>query len=48
MCNANYDKRKSETIEGIELPNQESIRTLGMKKSYKYLGILETNTINQR
>ena len=31
--------------EGIEIPNQEKIRTLGEKKIYKYLGILEADTI---
>ena len=33
--------------EGIERPNQEKIRTLGEKDTYKYLGILEDDTINQ-
>ena len=33
--------------EGIELPNQEKIRTLGEKETYKYLGILEVGTIKQ-
>ena len=28
-----------------ELPNQEKIRTLGEKETYKYLGILEADTI---
>ena len=27
--------------------NQEKIRTLGEKETYKYLGILETDTIKQ-
>ena len=31
----------------MELPNQDKIRTLGEKEIYKYLGILETNTIKQ-
>ena len=30
-----------------ELPNQEPIRTLGEKETYKYLGILEVDTIKQ-
>ena len=30
--------------EGIELPNQEKIRTFGEKETYKYLGILEVET----
>ena len=33
--------------EGIELPNQEKIRTLGEKENYKYLGILEADIIKQ-
>ena len=31
--------------EGIELPNQEKVRMLGEKETYKYLGILEVDTI---
>ena len=38
---------KRRMTEGIELPNQEKIRTLGEKENYKYLGILEANTIKQ-
>ena len=30
---------KRETMEGIELPKQESIGTLREKETYKYLGI---------
>ena len=33
--------------EGIELRNQEKIRTLGEKKTYKYLGILKTDAIKK-
>ena len=33
--------------EGIELLNQEKIRTLGEKGSYKYFGILEADIIKQ-
>ena len=32
---------------GMELPNQEKIRTLGEKETYQYLGILEAVTIKQ-
>ena len=32
---------------GIEWPNQEKSRTLGENKTYKYLGILEADTIKQ-
>ena len=33
--------------EGIELRNQEKIRTLEEKETYNYLGILEADTIKQ-
>ena len=31
----------------MELPNQDTIRTLGEKETYKYWGILEADTIKQ-
>ena len=31
----------------VEPPNQEKIRVLGEKETFKYLGILETNTIKR-
>ena len=31
--------------DGMELPNQEKIRTLGEKETHKYLGILKADTI---
>ena len=31
--------------DGIELPNQDKIRTLAENETYKYLGILETDKI---
>ena len=30
---------------GMELPNQDKITVLGEKETYKYLGILEADTI---
>ena len=33
--------------DGMELPNQDKIRALGEDETYKYLGILEANTIKQ-
>ena len=33
--------------ERIELPNQEKIRMLGEKETYKYLGILERDNVKQ-
>ena len=38
---------KQHLTDGMELPNQDKIRTLGEKKTYKYLGILEADTIKQ-
>ena len=35
-------------MEGMELLNQEGIRTLGEKENYKYLGILEADTIKRK
>ena len=40
MEKENNDKR-------IELSNQKRIRTLGKKKKYRYLKILEADTIKQ-
>ena len=36
---------KRQMTKEIELQNQEKIRTLGEKETYKYLGILEADTI---
>ena len=38
---------RRQTIEGIELPNQKRIRKRDGKKTYKYFGILEADTIKQ-
>ena len=38
---------KQLVINGIVPPNQEKIRTLGEKETYKYFGILEADTIKQ-
>ena len=38
---------KQHMTEGVELPNQVVIRTLREKEIYKYLGILEAETIKQ-
>ena len=38
---------KRYTIDEMELPNQDKSRTLGEKETYKYLGILEADTIKQ-
>ena len=39
---------KRHITEGVELPNQVVIKTLGEKETYKYLGILEADNIKQR
>ena len=38
---------KRHITDRMELPNQDKIRTLGEKKTYKYLDILEADTIKQ-
>ena len=38
---------KRQITEGMELPDQERIKTLGEKESYKNFGILEMETIKQ-
>ena len=34
-------------IDGLELPNLDKIRTLAENETYKYLGILEADTLKQ-
>ena len=38
---------KQHLTDGIELPNQGKIRTLVENETYKYLGILEADTIKK-
>ena len=38
---------KRHMTDGMELPNQDKIRTLGEEETYTYLGILEADTIKQ-
>ena len=38
---------KRQLIDGMELPNQDKIKTLAENETYKYLGILEADTIKQ-
>ena len=38
---------KRHLTNGMELPNQDKIRTLAENETYKYLGILETGTLKQ-
>ena len=45
--NASCLKRKRQIIKGIELPNLEKIRLLEQRENYKYVGILEADTIKQ-
>ena len=39
---------KRHITEWVDLPNQVVSRTLGEKEMYKYLGILQTDTIKQQ
>ena len=38
---------KRHITDGMELPNQDKMRTLGEKETFKYLGSLEVDTIRQ-
>ena len=38
---------KRHLADGLELPSQDKIRTFGRKETYKYLGILEADTIKE-
>ena len=38
---------KQHLTDRMELPSQDKIRTLGEKETYKYLGILDGDTIKQ-
>ena len=38
---------KRHMTDGMELPNHDKVRTLGEDETYKYLGILEADTIKQ-
>ena len=38
---------KRESVERIELPNQKCIKKFGEKEIYKYLGMLEVDTVKQ-
>ena len=46
MRSARYEMWQT-ISDGIELANQEKIRTLAENKTYKYLGILEADTMKQ-
>ena len=39
---------KRHLTDGMEIPNQDKIRMLREKETYKYLGILDGNTIKQK
>ena len=46
-CDIIIINAKRHVTEGIKLPNQEKIRMLRGKETYKYEGILEADTIKQ-
>ena len=47
MCYASNEKRQTTPDGWMEQPNQDKIRTLGEMETYKYLDILEADTIKQ-
>ena len=47
MSHTNNETRQTTPDGQDELPNQDKIRTLGKRETYKYLGILEGDTIKQ-
>ena len=47
MCHACMKSGKRHLTVGMELANQEKIRTVGEKETYKYLGIMEAYIIKQ-
>ena len=47
MYYANNEKLQTTPGGGMEHSNQDKIRTLGEKEPYKYLGILEADSIKQ-
>ena len=40
-------KGERKLMDGIQLPNQDTIKSLDENESYKYLGILEADNIKQ-
>ena len=47
MNHASNEKQQTHLTEGMKLPNQDMIRTLGEKEIYKYLVILLADSIKQ-
>ena len=47
MCHARHEKWQTTYDDGMELQNNDRITTLEEKETYKYLGILEADTIKQ-
>ena len=47
MCLLVIKSGKRHLTDGMELPNQDKIRILGENETYKYLGILEADTIKK-
>ena len=47
MRHANNEKQERHLTDGMGLRNQNKIRTLGEKETYKYLGIFEADTFEQ-
>ena len=47
MCSSKYSERKATQTEGIKLPDNKTIKDIGMTP-YKYLGILEADNIKHQ
>ena len=47
MCYASNEKRQTKPDRRNGTPKSNKIRTFGKKETYKYLGILEADTIKQ-
>ena len=47
MFNACNEKWQRHLTDGMELPYKEKIKSLAENETYKYLGILEADTIKQ-
>ena len=45
MCHGNYEKQKKTVKERIDLSNEEKIRSLARKETYKYFEMLEADII---
>ena len=47
MCHVHNEKLEKRSSRSNDVPKQERIRTLGEEENYKYLDMLEADTIKQ-